>query len=394
MLMTRGNMFTQNIDRDIQFQLAPTFEFRERFERRINRDFSNPANDNRSDAFSRLRVGGNWKYGPHWSGSTQLQYAHDTLWTAKKNASAEFRDVTLAYVAYQAASTTYTLGRQKIAIGSERLIGPLEWSNFSQVFDGVRAQTPSLDIFAFSIALAVPTKYKARVVGANYKGQFGESLGIYKHDKTAAGYVDIATLSHHWTANRGKVSVEIEAAAQFGKVGGASLEAWAWHSRAAYKLTPAVSVYAEVNSASGGQGKKIRTFDNLYPTNHKFYGSADMQAWKNMNELELGVEYKPNASVDLKVHFHGFGLRNASDGWYGAGGGINTKPGGTYLDVTGASGRDVGTELDFDATYRVNKNWTASAGIGLFNPGSFVRRQNGGAANQQLWGYLSLQYKF
>lgn len=387
-------MFTPTLDEQIQLKLSPTFEMRERYERRVDRDFRSNVNDNRSDAFSRVRGGFDWKLGTKWSGSVQLQYAHDAIWTLKKNFSTDFRDMTLGFVAYKTDTGTLTLGRQKIAIGSERLIGPLEWSNFSQVFDGVRFQTPQLDVFAFSVGLAVPNKYDARAVGANYKSNLGETLGVFKHDKTATGKTDVATIAHHWMRKAQKMSYDIEAAIQFGKQSGATVEAWAWHSRAAYQATPKVSIYGEVNAASGGNGTKVRTFDNLYPTNHKFYGSMDMQSWKNMNELEVGVEYKPKSDLDMKLHWHGLGLRDAKDGWYGALGGLNPRVGGTFIDATGASGREVGHEVDFDVTYRMDKQWTVMSGVGIFNPGRFVKALNGGVANTQLWGYLSVQFKF
>ncbi len=153
--------------------------------------------------------------------------------------------------------------------------------------------------------------------------------------------------------------------------------------------------YVEANAASGGGDTTTsHTFDNLLPTNHKFYGAMDMQSWRNMEELVVGVDHQIDAKLGAKLHWHKFALRDASDGWYGAGGGINRGALGLFIDPTGASGKNIGSEIDFELNYKLNPRTSFSGGIGVFSPGSFINARNGGVADQQTWFYLMGQIRF
>lgn len=153
--------------------------------------------------------------------------------------------------------------------------------------------------------------------------------------------------------------------------------------------------FAELNAASGGgDADTVRTFDNLYPTNHNKYGISDLQGWRNMNELAVGVEFTPVKDAKLTASYRILRLADARDAWYGAGGAPNKRAGGVYVDPTGASGRNVGAEWNLDASYKLSSLWTVNGGLAVFTPGGFVKSVNGGHGDQQTWGYLQLSAKF
>ncbi|MBS1724813.1 MAG: alginate export family protein [Armatimonadetes bacterium] len=378
-----------------KLHIQPTVEFRERIERRNNRDFSDAPNDDRTDFLTRVRVGAIATLDKQWKFSLQYQYARDWIHKASGHSVDEASDLSLGYAQHIGAEGTATLGRQKIVLGSERLIGPLEWTNLSRPVDGFRFQSKDWDAFVFKFGVGETRPLDARVAGVARTWKEGLSSFIYKHDQVNGRSIDLGTVSH-WTKRKyGQWTFDLEAAIQFGENKGRHQRAWAWHSSASHPLSAKTSGFLEFNAASGGSNSdNVFTFDNLYPTNHKFYGSMDMQAWKNMNEISAGVIHQLTAKSTLSFKVYSYSLRDASDAWYGAAGSANKGKNGDFIDPTGASGKNVGTEFDLEGTYAPRKDVQFSGGLGLFKPGSFVKSRNGGTADDQLWFYVQVSIRF
>lgn len=286
-----------------RLEIKPTIDVRERFERRLNRDFSDQKNDDRTDWFTRVRVGATATKGKEWAFALQYQYSHDWIDRQAGKSTDEASDLSLAYVQHKSNAATVTVGRQKVSLGTERLIGAGEWLNVPRSMDGFRIQNKEWDAFAFKIGVGQPKPQDARVFGLSRNWKWGQSSVIYKHDVVNARTVDLGTVSHWMNRKFGAWMVDAEAAIQFGKNRGRDQRAWAWHSAAWYPLGPKTKGFVEFNAASGGSNADtVFTFDNLYPTNHKFYGSMDMQGWKNVNEIAAGVVHQPNPQLDLTAH--------------------------------------------------------------------------------------------
>lgn len=379
-----------------KIQISTDFDTRARFERRIDKDFLSTASDNRSELLWRFRPGVTFK-SDDWVARFQFQYAHSMVWSPTKNFSIENMDATLAYFQFTSGEGKFTLGRQKITLGDERLLGTLEWSNLARSMDGARYQNGTWDAFVFEFGVAPNIPIDARVYGVSNKNSMGTTSYILKTDKSAAGDVTVHTLDHVWKGKFGNgVSAEFEAALQTGKTGSMDLGAYALHFQTDFTANPKLTWGLEANLASGGQSAShSKTFDNLYPTNHKFYGSADMQGWRNMQELSLHATYKTDPNGSLVLAWHQFWLFDKTDGWYGAGGGQNAKPGGgTYIDPTGASGANVGSEIDLTYNRKLNSQSSISLGITWFQPGSFIKNLNPGQDRRQVWGYGMVSFKF
>lgn len=371
------------------------FEFRTRFESRLDKDFQSVTNDNRNDLFWRFRPGISFK-GDNWSGRIQLQYAHSLIWSATKNFSTENVDATIAQLQFSVPDGMITVGRQKINLGDERLLGTLEWSNLGRSMDGIRYQSEDWDVYGFKFGVSPSIKRDARIYVVSNKNSAGISSYILKSDRGGGVDTTVHTLNHIWTGKLAEaVSGEFEVAGQIGEVGARDLSAYALHAKAAYKASPRLTFALEANVASGGQSaSKTKTFDNLYPTNHKFYGFADMQGWRNMQELSLHTNIKTDPNGSVLVSWHNFWLFDATDGWYGAGGGINPRPGGNYIDPTGSSGKFVGSELDLTYNRKLDANRSLSLGIAFFSPGSFIKNMSANQEKTQVWGYGMFSMKF
>lgn len=387
--------YTPIIEQDLWKQIQSTLygDYRTRFERRVDRDFQEANNDNRSDLHQRLRVGFNVNLTKKVAANVQYQYAHTLTWSKAKNFSDENSDLFVANAQFKEDAGTFTVGRQRINLGSERLVGSLEWVNAGRSYDAARFENKTWDVFFGRIGVQNVRPRYVRLAAASNKNALGTTSLIFKHDKTTAGNVDLTTLAHAYRKQFRNYELDAEGALQFGRNAGKDQEAWAIHAQANVPLDSKTKVSLEVNSASGGSsGNTIRTFDNLYPTNHKFYGLMDLHAWKNVDMLALGLTHSPSKSIDVKARAASSRLHDAKDAWYGAAGGPNRHSGGPFIDPTGNSGKEIGEEVDLEVVWRRNPKQALSAGFGVFFPGKFVKKE-AGDDRQQVFGFVMFSLK-
>jgi len=376
-----------------ELNFKPYLEVRERFERRTDRDFNVGADDNRSDLLSRFRVGVTFKKS-RLSGQLEYQFAHDWIWSPTANLSARNGDASLAYLAFEGHGAAFTAGRYKLPLGSQRLIGPLEWSNVARSFDGVRVDSGRWLAYAFKIGVARPMPRDARIAGASYVEKTYQVNAIFKHNKVSGGDEDIVTVNPWFHRPFGAWNVDAEGGLQYGDYGSRKQQAWAFHGQVGYAVDAKTGIYLLGNAASGGGDSDTRrTFDTLYPTSHNLYGLADMVGWQNSREFSFGVTHRPRPNLSLRAAYHHFWIEDAKDAWYNALGAPNGRVGGLFVDPTGGSGRDLGSEVDLEAVYGFRKNITFSGGIASFSPGGFVRRV-GGDDRTQVFGYVQAQFRF
>ncbi len=190
-----------------------TFEIVERLrfeDRSDNFDFDAHAHSPTDDSWwvQRLRLGATWKASSEVVFQAQLQDARE--WNSERPKvpfilgaeGDEPLNLHLASVTFGNAKTspvTFTLGRQNIALGEERLVGPGEWNNFARVFDAgklVWAIVPNqvtATLFVSSVVNVQPT-----TSGESWKFEHSSTndlfSGAYVSDKltktdTLEGYV-------------------------------------------------------------------------------------------------------------------------------------------------------------------------------------------------------------
>jgi len=368
---------------------------RERYELHVNPTFSSPAGKDRVDLYSRLRVGATFEDGKRLKAKLEYQNSYDLFWTSPLNGSTDNSDVLLAYVNYSTPVVSLTGGRQKIELGEQRLIGSTEWLSLSRSFDAGRAQSGQWDAWAARLGVANNKPETARVDAVTHADKdWGTTSLIAKHDLGTISDIDIQTLDHFVSHNFWGTTLSAEAAVQTGSNNGKDQRAWAWHVQATRLILPKTTFSVEGDSASGGgNATTTRTFDNLYPSNHDLYSLSDLTGWKNMNHLGVLLENHLTPAWTLRAGAHAFSLRDPADAWYGATGAINPRPGGTFIDNTGLSGRDLGQELDFEAMFSMKHAGTLSAGIAFFNPGHYVQALSGNS-NQMSYGFVQYQLRF
>lgn len=329
-------------------------------------------------------------------------------------------DLRQAYLAVGASDFNVTLGRQILSYGDERLIGSFDWNNFGRTFDAVKlhlapAKGWSLDAFASSVVVIDNDEFNTSDLfngNSTHRDQvfsglylstatlcpLGSTTDFYVlqlHEDSLLGGTDFVTLGTRLKANVAKTGgwdFESEMAVQTGEVRGRDLGAFAGHwgfgrvwTNAAWKPR----LFAEYNFATGDDNAAdgdVGTFQNLFPTNHKFYGYMDLFSWQNLHNPALSFAVKPSDATKLQLDFHGFWLADTSDAWYRANGITQVRP------ITPGGDSFVGTELDLTASWKVQAHLSFLAGYSHFFTGDYAKAS--GAADDADFGYLQTTIEF
>lgn len=287
----------------------------------------------------------------------------------------------------------FRLGRQKLKYGSERLVGPLEWVNTARVFDAAKLTlgtptTRSADIFASRAVPVDPDNFNSWGPTANRYAN-GELYGIYYTDNAVItssvlelyyllrheGEVDdsVHTFGTRYVLKLDPWDLDADFSYQTGRFGGLDHSALAAHIGAGLLLCTSTSTHLGMayNYASGdddASDSKHGTFDNLYPTNHAFYGYMDLFSLQNLHNLELTVSQQPIEDLELRAAWQNFWLAEPdSDSWYNAGLGTVRTPSGAHSDSY------VGSEIDLTASYPIwKKKLNFLVGYSHFFTGGYV----------------------
>ena len=348
---------------------------------------------------------------------------------------------------------TLKAGRQTLVYGDERLIGASDWNNLGRTFDAVKLRWEekawSLDAFASSVVVFERGSYnQSDFFNGNETGREQIFSGLY-FSTTALGpqTTDLYVLHLHENANphfaqnplgdtnfltlglrvkskpgafahsapepMGKgpsdgkstppppvppkpvgFDYDGEFAFQTGDVKGRDLTAFAAHVGTGYTFdipwTPRLG--AEYNFASGDSDpldREVETFQNLFPTNHKFYGYADFFSWQNIHDAAISLKAQPVKKVTTQLDYHAFWLANTDDSWYRANGVATVRP---LTPAARAADNYVGSEIDFTVTWNVRKEVAIQAGYSHFFAGSYLGET--GAQDDADFGYLQATVTF
>ncbi|NLC70213.1 MAG: alginate export family protein [Desulfuromonadaceae bacterium] len=176
---------------------------------------------------------------------------------------------------------------------------------------------------------------------------------------------------------------------QEGDFGPDSLDAYGYHVMLAYTLPvvwePRLEVaYSYASGDSDPTDGKRETFDGAFGAKDMMYGRMNMFSWSNLQDLEASLTVKPYKWLKIKGEAHQFKLADSRDGWS-----LNPK---LYRDKTGASGKEVGKEVDLVVTCKYFKDHTLMAGFGYFWPDEFARKVASDV--EASWVFLQWEYKF
>ncbi|MDR3404893.1 MAG: alginate export family protein [Chthoniobacter sp.] len=330
------------------------------------------------------------------------------------------------------------VGRQELSYGDERLVGVSDWTNYARTFDAAKViykgQGFSLEAFTSTPAIILRNEYdqsdlfngnetnRDLVFSGAYlslnslpfgtwdfysfvldqaNGNVGYAQGTLNTALPKGSLLDrsdFVTLGSLIKGDPKKLhgwEFSGEFAWQGGKVRDLNLNAFAVNAGVGYNFldTPWVPrIFVEYNYASGDDNPAsgdIGTFQNLFPTNHKFYGIMDMFSWQNMQDAHVSVSVQPTKALTAQVDYYAHWLANNNDAWYRANG-INT------VRPLNAAAKDAGnyqgSEVDFILTWNVKKYFQVQGGYAHFFAGSYL--SDTGAHDDADFGYVQALFKF
>ena len=185
-----------------------------------------------------------------------------------------------------------------------------------------------------------------------------------------------------------------EFAFQAGELRGLDLSAFAVHAGLGYTFEvpwmPRIGL--EYNYATGDNhpgDATIETFQNLFPTNHRFYGYMDTFSWQNMHNPAISVKIAPTKKLTAQLDYHGFWLATNEDVWYRANGTTSVRP---LTPLARNADKFAGSELDFTVTYKPIKQLALQAGYSHFFAGSYLK--DTGAHDDADFGYVQATIEF
>jgi len=351
------------------------------------------------------------------------------------------------------------IGRQELVYGDQRLIGAFGWNNNGRSFDAIKANytnsAVSIDAFASKVREAT-TGFGTNCTGAACGGDgdqdfygieakvkaipnntleayvlywrdgsgssfFGNTTmgntplpaGTAGIDKASSLYTYGARLKGHYRGldytlelpfQSGSINTSTSAVAANGSTTtNFNIGSFAFAAKAGYTLPTSMKIRigAEYLTSQGdddggaGGDTDIETFFNLFPTNHGHMGIMDQQGWRNVDAWAVNVTGQVTSKLKLYAAFWSFKLNEEKDAWYGAANWNNTPVGIRAASATNTES-DVGTELDFVATYKYNSALSAQLGLARFFTGKFIENKAapGTSTDDMDFAYLQLIANF
>lgn len=187
---------------------------------------------------------------------------------------------------------------------------------------------------------------------------------------------------------------DAELAFQTGEVRGLDLTAFAAHGGLGFTFdtmwTPRVGV--EYNYASGDHDPldgNIETFQNLFPSNHKFYGIMDVTAWQNMHQAVAGLSVRPCKTVTALVDYRAFFIASTDDVWYRPNGITPVRP---LTPAARAADNYEGSQIEVVVTWSPKKYLQFQGGYAHFFAGAYLA--DTGASSDADFGYIQATITF
>ncbi len=307
-------------------------------------------------------------------------------------------------------------GRQVLSYGDERLVGPLEWLNFSRTFDALKlhyqAKTWWLDAFTSSVVRIRRSQFNQSdwlddtatrnqfFSGLYFSSQFlpfqtTDLYAFHLHEENLAGTSNFVTLGTRHEGDPTKLKgwdYTVELVGQTGQVNGRPLSAYSYHLEGGYNWLKSAwkpRLALEYSAGSGDSDPndgRVHTFQNLFPTNHPPYGFMDTFSWQNMHNVVLRLAAQPHPKVKTTLDFHSFWLATTGDAWYRANGTTRVRA------INPNANSHAGCELDFTINTKLSSHLDMLFGYSHFFAGAYLAAT--GASDDADFAYLMLTLNY
>ncbi|MEP7362598.1 MAG: alginate export family protein [Acidobacteriota bacterium] len=310
------------------------------------------------------------------------------------------------------------VGRQEVNFGAQRLIGSSNWGNTSRANDAIRLfredASTRVDLFASTVVQTQQYKldrfkpdiqlqglhvqWKKLLPGGLLETYTFRKIAKRENGEALAGQPAVAGRTDIYTPGLraiGKLprrfDYNLETAVQAGRVGTSTHSAWAGYWEFGYRVAKSAGaprILAGYTHASGDGNPRdghSDTFDQLYPTNHAFYGWADRMSWRNVHEAIFGVDIHPLKKMVMNIQYHSFWLATRQDAFY-------NFNGRAVVRNPNATSSHVQQELDVNTAWDLYKHLQVIVGLTNVFPGAFLRESTPGT--HTFIPYLQWRYAF
>ena len=388
------------------FEFTPGVQVFVRSQTRINPDFDSAPDTatNPVAVLQRIRLQARAKWGP-LSGFAQVQDVRNWGTGGSIGMHQGYVELAGARERKKALSGSIRVGRQEIALGRQRLIGPLLWLPGARAFDAVAAKgtVGRLDLHAFVSMMAPPQTFDrdpndpdAGRIDSRGAQLSGLMLAARLHEAFSLEVLTLLDVADAvptdidrdrvigdfggriWGKPFAGFHYDAEGHGQLGQVGSRHHQAWAGAGTVGYqrphgRMRPGAELgYAIASGAActnptgseegcGAEGSS--DFFNFYPTNHIHYGLVDLMNWSNTRDVEFAAKLAAGEWFQAKATYHLMQLHEPSGRWTNAGGALV----GAGWDPDNESAT-LGQELDVTATARPWAPLMLQAGYGVFLP--------------------------
>lgn len=301
------------------------------------------------------------------------------------------------------------VGRMEIALGNERLVGAVGWSNTARSFDGglIERQSDTFSVLLFGVRVREKEPFLNFDPDEDFLGYFGtykyagnKSLNSFaflnlNSDRLLTGpdndknKLIRLTFGLNYVDVRSRFDQEYEAVYQFGKQSAGQsaprndIGAYMLAARLKYKFDAARNPFLGVgfdwlSGDDDTNDSDAATFNTLFATNHKFYGFMDYFLNIPVSTSNLGlVDVIVSGGLDIhdKVNVQG--------AWHYFVTPVANQKGNSFL----------GNELDLTLRYAYRQNLGVQAGFSLFFPGD-IPKQSQDNDNLGIWFYTQMTYNF
>jgi hypothetical protein len=332
-----------------------------------------------------------------------------------------FADVRLFQFGEKDNPVYFRAGRQELLYGSQRLISTLDWVNTRRTFDGFKVftRTEKWDFDVFGVSPVVPPRgtqfdtydHNQFFSGAwfTYRNAPGQNIDLYylNLDNTnlkaaignggVPGNYNVSTFGARYAGVAGNWLFDLEGMLQTGHYSNQSIVAKAFNADVGYNFKDVMwnpQLWVGYEYASGDPDPQNsgtrRTFNQLFPFGHYYFGFADIVGRQNINDFFLSGWIWPENWWSINTQFHVFRLDSNKDALYG--------PGGNALrqDKTGRAGNNVGNELDLMTNFHLTKHSDVLVGYSYLWAGEFLKNTAANpaqAANPSLF-YTQYSYRW
>ncbi|HUC84837.1 MAG TPA: alginate export family protein [Candidatus Acidoferrales bacterium] len=326
------------------------------------------------------------------------------------------------------------VGRQELVYGEERLIGAFDWNNIGRSFDAAKVRWQNewggVDFFTGMPVVPVDGRFDmpntqdwlsgayatfTRIPTTILEGYFlarnvsRSAVNFYSDSQFPQPTArDVYTVGGRLKSEPGELDnfdFTLEGAYQFGDFAVTATSprltqnafmaiAEGGYTFANWWATPRLG--AEFDYSSGDDNPNDGThgtFDTLFPTPHKFFGSMDLFSLQNIQDLGVNFTLKPTRRTSVALMGNAFWLADTDDYLYSATGAPRTTGGyGIHPNYSPF----VGTELSLVAGYAITSFAQVEAGYGHFFSGDYIAESqaaNGGARDAD-WIYIQTSLKF